>query len=143
MSERTLYIPEAMRNEIFEHASAGYPEEICGVLAGTGESERRLTGCYRAQNVHSENKTRRFLISPEDYRSAEIHAAEANAEVIGFYHSHPDHPAEPSEHDREFAWPWFVYIIVSVEKGHPKTMSGWELREDRTAFDPVRIVPVK
>ena len=72
---------------------------------------------------------------PQDYREAEKRASEAGGELLGFYHSHPDHPAQPSQYDLDHAWPFFSYIIVSVRAAVPEDMTSWRLREDRSAFD--------
>jgi Predicted metal-dependent protease of the PAD1/JAB1 superfamily len=79
-------------------------------------------------------QTHRFLIPPEEVRAAERAAAAAGLEIIGFFHSHPDHPARPSAFDREHAWPWYAYLIVSVEDGRAVDWRVWELQEDRSAF---------
>ncbi len=72
---------------------------------------------------------------PSDYRLAEQRAAEQGAELLGFYHSHPDHPARPSQFDLDHAWPTFAYIIVSVMSAHAADMTVWFLKEDRSTFD--------
>ena len=65
--------------------------------------------------------------------------SEKKLELIGWYHSHPDAPARPSEFDREHAWPWYSYIIVSVQKGEPRDTTSWRLHDDRAAYDPEEI----
>ena len=86
-------------------------------------------------NVTAEGPRRRFLVSPSDYRAAERHAADAGAELVGFYHSHPDHPAEPSQYDLDHAWPNFSYVIVAVGGGTPRAVRSWRLRADRSGFE--------
>ena len=71
--------------------------------------------------------------------NAEKRATELKVDLLGFYHSHPDHPARPSQYDLDHAWPFFSYIIVSVRSGKPEAMTSWRLREDRSAFDPERL----
>jgi proteasome lid subunit RPN8/RPN11 len=75
-------------------------------------------------------------VRPDDYREAERRATALGAELLGFYHSHPDHPARPSQYDLDHAWPFFSYIIVSVRAGVPEGMTSWRLRDDRSGFDP-------
>ena len=87
-------------------------------------------------NTTAEGPRRRFRIGPDDYRLAEARARERRGSIAGFYHSHPDHPARPSQYDLDHAWPFFSYVIVSVENGVPRDMTSWTLREDRSAFDP-------
>src|SRR5271169_191898 len=82
-----------------------------------------------------------FSITPEDFRAAERAAAERGLDLLGWYHSHPDHPARPSEFDREHAWPWYSYVIVSVDGGVPKDLTSWQLEDDRSKFQPEVVVP--
>ncbi len=121
-------------------AAETYPEECCGVLIGyDDESDKKVLYLYETENIHDDNRTRRFMIGPDDFIKAEKFSRERNAEIIGFYHSHPDHAAEPSEHDRDFAWPWYLYLIVSVVDGKPSKTQVWKLRADRNKFDEIQI----
>ena len=86
-------------------------------------------------NVTDEGPRRRFRVSAADYRAAERHAADAHAELVGFYHSHPDHPAEPSQYDLDHAWPNLSYVIVAVRAGEPEAVRSWRLLSDRSAFE--------
>jgi proteasome lid subunit RPN8/RPN11 len=88
------------------------------------------------RNARDDSPRNRFLILPEDFLQGEQEARRRGADIIGFYHSHPDHPARPSEYDREHAWPWYSYLILRVEQGTPREMTGWLLTEDRTRFVP-------
>ncbi len=81
----------------------------------------------------------RFLIRPEDFVASEREARKRGVDILGFYHSHPDHPARPSEFDREHAWPWYTYLILRVEQGVPRETTGWLLTEDRAQFLPEEI----
>jgi proteasome lid subunit RPN8/RPN11 len=81
----------------------------------------------------------RFLILSEDLVSSDREARRRGVDILGFYHSHPDHPARPSEFDREHAWPWYTYLIVAVEKGTPRDTTGWLLTEDRAKFLPEEV----
>ena len=90
---------------------------------------------FRLPNTTSAGARRRFRIGPADYRQAEARATERGGTLAGFYHSHPDHPARPSQHDLEQAWPNLIYVIVSVKAGQAGEMTAWRLRDDRTAFD--------
>jgi proteasome lid subunit RPN8/RPN11 len=76
-------------------------------------------------------------------RDAERAAKAQGLEVIGWYHSHPDHPARPSDFDRDHAWPWYSYIIVSVHEGVPKDMTSWRLKDDRSGYFEEKILPLK
>jgi proteasome lid subunit RPN8/RPN11 len=86
-------------------------------------------------NTTEEGPRRRFLVRPSDYRLAEQRAGELGGELLGFYHSHPDHPARPSQYDLDHAWPTFAYVIVAVANGAAADMTVWYLRDDRTIFE--------
>lgn len=89
----------------------------------------------RADSVVNSARNR-FLILPEDFIESDREAEKRGLDILGFYHSHPDHPARPSEFDREHAWPWYTYLILAVEKGVPRELTGWLLTEDRAKFLP-------
>ncbi len=123
------------------HATQTYPEECCGVLLGTERNgERQVCDVLEIRNTKDDQRTRRYLISPEDYRQAEVFAANEGVQVLGLYHSHPDHPAQPSQFDLDHALPWFSYVIVSVENNVAGTIRSWRLRDDRSAFDEEELV---
>ena len=114
-----------------------YPEECCGVLLGKEQNGRkRLSDILPLNNAREDSRRNRFLILPEDFVRSEREARARGMEILGFYHSHPDHPARPSDYDREHAWPWYTYLILAVEKGKPKAMTGWSLADDRASFLP-------
>ena len=120
--------------DIRRHASETYPDECCGALIASGDS---IVEAYRLPNTTSAGARRRFLIGPEDYRLAEGRAREARGALAGFYHSHPDHPAVPSQHDLAQAWPNLTYIIVAVSGGTPGDLKSWRLLEDRSGFEEI------
>ena len=93
-----------------------------------------VTATFALPNTTEEGPRRRFLVRPQDYREAERRAGELGVDLLGFYHSHPDHPARPSQYDLDHAWPFFSYIIVSVAGGRPEEMTSWRLLDDRSAF---------
>jgi proteasome lid subunit RPN8/RPN11 len=95
---------------------------------------------FRLTNRREDSPRNRFSITPEDFRTAERAATERGLELVGWYHSYPDHPARPSEFDREHAWPWYSYVIVSVDAGKPQQMTSWLLAEDRSHFNFEEIV---
>jgi proteasome lid subunit RPN8/RPN11 len=120
--------------EIRRHAAETYPDECCGALIA---SNGTIVEAYRLPNTTAAGARRRFLIGPEDYRLAEARARERQATLAGFYHSHPDHPARPSAHDLEQAWPNLAYIIVAVHDGSPGDLRAWRLLEDRSGFEEI------
>jgi proteasome lid subunit RPN8/RPN11 len=113
------------------HGAETYPDECCGALIGR---DGTVSATFALPNTTEEGPRRRFLVRPQDYREAEKRARAMGADLLGFYHSHPDHPAKPSQFDLDHAWPSFSYIIVSVRDGKPANMTSWRLEEDRSAF---------
>jgi proteasome lid subunit RPN8/RPN11 len=126
--ELTPHVDAAIR----AHGGDTYPNECCGALMGR---DGVVLETFALPNTTEEGPRRRFLVRPGDYREAERRASELGAELLGFYHSHPDHPARPSQYDLDHAWPFFSYVIVSVRQGVSEDMTSWRLREDRSAFD--------
>ena len=126
---------------IRDHARRDYPYECCGIMIGRTENDDKLVeGLRPIKNVHEEGHERRYSISPEDMFRVEREARQLGLSVIGFYHSHPDHPARPSEYDRVHAWPWYSFIIVSVMSGRAVKTTSWVLDDDRSKFAEERIV---
>lgn len=135
-----LNLTEEQRREIAAHGERGYPEEICGFLLGQASGDTKtVLSLLPIENIRQENRRRRFEISPDDFYQADMAARQGGRTILGFYHSHPDHPARPSEYDREHAWPWYSYIIVSVRNGRAADLTSWVLREDETRFDAEEI----
>ena len=126
---------------IHDHAKEAYPEECAGALVGMNvEGMKIVVDVWRAENTHEEERSRRFLIEPLKIKEFEERAAERDMDVLGFYHSHPDHPAEPSEYDREHAWPGWSYVIASVSAENVEDMRSWVLKGDRSGYDEEPIV---
>ena len=132
-----LSLKPGVNEDIRRHGAEAYPHECCGALYGKDGVE---TKTLALANTTEEGPRRRFLVRPQDYRDAERRATELGVDLLGFYHSHPDHPARPSQYDLDHAWPFFSYIIVSVRDGAPEEMTSWRLRDDRSAFDPEELV---
>ena len=118
--------------EIRRHAAETYPDECCGALIARNG---RIVEAFRLPNTTAAGARRRFRIGPSDYRVSEERASEKQATLAGFYHSHPDHPARPSQHDLEHAWPNLTYIIIAVNDGAPGDVTSWRLRDDRSGFE--------
>lgn len=127
-----LTLRAGAETDIRRHGRETYPHECCGALIGRGGV---VEEALALPNTSEEGTRRRFRIRPADYRVAERRAAARGGDLVGFYHSHPDHPARPSRYDLDHAWPVFAYVIVSVEDGEPAAMTSWRLREDRSAFE--------
>ncbi len=124
-------------DQIRAHGADTYPKEGCGFLLGTvtDDGENHVTALHRATNRRSENRERRYELTADDYRDADTAAQAQGLDVVGVYHSHPDHPARPSETDLEEAtFPGYTYVIVSVRSGTPEDVTAWTLAPDRSEF---------
>lgn len=137
MSGRVLKIGKDLLQRIHAHGVETYPHECCGALLGRDDdSSREVLDLLPLANRRNDSPRNRFEVTSDDVRLAEKSAREKQMDLIGWYHSHPDAPARPSEFDREHAWPWYSYIIVSIQKGEPRDTTSWRLRDDRAAYDP-------
>ncbi len=137
-----LILSKEQLARITQHSERSYPNEGCGILLGSIEGGRKVVAdVLPAGNAGEPQAQRnRYLIPPEDLLQGELLAEQRGLEVIGYFHSHPDHAASPSETDREQAWPGYSYLITSVQEGKAAGTSGWRLREDRTGFDQETLV---
>ena len=143
MNGPVLKIGNQLLQRVEAHGVETYPHECCGALLGRdGDLGREVVDLLPLANRRNDSPRNRFEVTPDDVRLAEQTAREKHLELIGWYHSHPDAPARPSEFDREHAWPWYSYIIVSVQAGEPRDTTSWRLRDDRGAYDPERIETV-
>ncbi len=132
----SLEISRLLLTRIREHGKSAYPQECCGLLVGKGKkSSKSVINLKPVKNSREDSLENRYLISPQDLLAADKEARQSGLDIVGVYHSHPDHPARPSEFDREHAFPWYSYIIVSVAGGKPEDLTVWTLRDDRSAFD--------
>jgi len=129
---RTCTLQPGVALVIRRHGEETFPHECCGALIGRDDV---VTHAEPLPNTTEEGPRRRFLVRASDYRIAEQRASELGGELLGFYHSHPDHPARPSQFDLDHAWPNFAYVIVSVMAGVSRLMTVWYLTEDRSRFD--------
>jgi proteasome lid subunit RPN8/RPN11 len=137
-----LRLAKNLEQEIRDHGARDYPNECCGAMLGTDNDAagREVRSLFPLINRRDDSPRNRFSITPEDFRAAEKAAAERGLDLLGWYHSHPDHPARPSEFDREHAWPWYSYVIVSVDGGAPRDLTSWQLEDDRSRFQPETVV---
>ena len=132
-----LKLTRKIETEIRQAGAEAYPNECCGILLGSkdgdGQSVKSLRPIVNARE--SGEQYHRFLITAEEMMEAELEARKLGLDIVGFYHSHPDHPAAPSEYDRDHALPFYHYIILRVAQGRPEEMTDWRLRLSREAFD--------
>ncbi|HEX7336504.1 MAG TPA: M67 family metallopeptidase [Gemmatimonadales bacterium] len=130
----TLRLSGGLIEEIRRRGERAYPAECCGVLAGRGGVPKEVSKLVPMTNRTDD--PHRYLIAPDDLRRVEAELRADGLDVLGYYHSHPDHPAAPSAFDLEHAWPWYSYIIVRVERGRAAELTSWVLDDDRSAMHP-------
>ena len=128
-----LAISKDLLNQIHEHGEQAYPEEGAGFLIGNPGKVESILPLQNARE--QEARHNRFLITPEAYLNAELTADNLGLSLIGVFHSHPDCPNIPSEYDREWAQPFFSYIITRVDDGKAMNSRSWRLVEDRSMFE--------
>ena len=133
----SLKIANALIERINKHIEAAYPGEGAGFLLGADGDVSEVLPLDNARE--EEARHNRFLLTPEDYLKAEMKAMELGVDLIGVFHSHPDCPNVPSEYDREWAQPFFSYIITRVDEGRVVSHRSWRLVEDRTKYDEEEI----
>ena len=132
----TLRLPGALADEIRRHGEAAYPAECCGAMVGRVEgAAKEVLRLSPAVNRRTDDP-HRYLIAPDDLRQLEREVREAGREIVGYYHSHPDHPARPSAFDAEHAWPWYSYLIVRIDRGRGVDMASWVLDDERPIMYP-------
>ncbi len=154
-----LHLAGKLADAIRDHGARDYPNECCGFLVGTAHPPTSDIGAgggitsappelgtgridtvtvarvVPADNTRLDAPRDRFEIDPAELVKVDRAARAEGLGVVGFYHSHPDAPARPSEYDREHAWPGYCYAIVSVQGGLPMDLKNWRLRDDRSRFD--------
>lgn len=144
-----LWIGAECVEKIRAHGVETYPHECCGALLGRDSDAaedgrpREILEVFPLVNQREDSPQNRFSVSARDVIAAEKAARAQGLDVIGWYHSHPDHPAQPSEYDREHAWPWYSYVIVSVRERAAREMTSWRLREERDRYDEEEIEEVR
>ena len=137
-----IILSKTQLNEIQLHGKEAYPEECCGAMLGkvNSNNEKVTEKIFRIENNWEnvsgtiETKNRRFAITAEDYKKLELEAKNLNLTLLGFYHTHPDHPAEPSGTDLSYAWPFFSYIIQSIKNRNADVINSFELDLDTNQF---------
>jgi proteasome lid subunit RPN8/RPN11 len=134
--------PQAL-HALQSHGEAAYPNEGAGLLLGRAADGRKTVEDILPLDNQwgAEEQYHRYLITPQDMLRGETEAARRGLDVVGIFHSHPDHPAEPSGFDRDWALPWYSYVITSLQQGRAIVSRSWRLREDRSQFDEEEIGP--
>jgi len=137
-------LSEELAARIRAHGANSYPHECCGALLGRERNgTREVLDAVALPNQRADSPRNRFSIAAGDVRAVEELARDQGLELLGWYHSHPDHLARPSEYDREHAWPWYTYLILSVPLGEPRLITAWRLADDRSRFlaEELEMVP--
>ncbi|MFB3906692.1 MAG: M67 family metallopeptidase [Acidobacteriota bacterium] len=131
-----LQLTQVQLDEIHRTAVSEYPHECCGIMIGSvANSHRMVTRLLVARNQRQDSLRNRYLIDPAVIYRVESELRGTGKAILGFFHSHPDEPARPSRYDREHAWPWYSYLIVSVIKGKTADTTVWQLKSDRSGFE--------
>lgn len=144
-SPKILRLTHAQDQQIRREGSSAYPNECCGIIYGVEKNGVRFVRSLEpVDNVFDEQQRyHRFSISAEQLMNAERAAGDRGELVLGFYHSHPDHPARPSEYDREHGWPFYSYVIVAIANREPGDTTSWQMNEGTEQFDPQPIEVVE
>ena len=126
---------------IRDHGRESYGDEACGAMFGLVDGDvRTVIRVAPLDNARNEERHRRFIVTPEDYRWAEREASLHGLTLLGFYHSHPDHPAYPSQYDLDHAFPFFSYVILAVDEGVPRAVRSFVLSDDRSRFNEESLI---
>lgn len=120
-------------------AKKSYPNECCGLLIGTNTVEKKVMEVRPVKNWNAERSHDRYVIERKEFEKVDKEAVKKGLQIIGVYHSHPDHPAIPSAYDTEHACSWFSYIIVAVENGVPTDVKSWVFNEEKRQFEEEKI----
>ncbi len=137
----TLYLPDGLLTKIRMHGEKLYPEEGAGLLLGTVEGDKRqVRDCMPLPNSFENSRRNRYLIAPQQMLTGEQTAESMGLDVVGVFHSHPDHPADPSSFDLQWALPWYSYLITTIEGGRARVTRSWRLSNNRTHFTEESVV---
>ncbi len=133
----TLRLPGTLLGQIRRLGEAAYPAECCGAMVGRtdGDGGKDVARLAPAVNRRTDDP-HRYLIAPDDLRRLEAEVRAEGLEIVGYYHSHPDHPARPSAFDTEHAWPWYSYLIVRIDRAHAADAASWVLDDERPLMHP-------
>lgn len=120
--------------EILDHVKKTYPLECCGLLAGIDKGQKEVIAVYALKNLNTKRACDRYEIDPAEYMKADQEAAKRGIQIIGVYHSHPDHPSRPSEFDASRAWEGYSYLIIAIKNGEECEFKSWIFLESEKTF---------
>lgn len=143
LGKSVINIPKHIYEEIINHSKDSYPHECCGVLLGGMLKGKKVFESHRAKNANTERANDRYIIDPKELHLIDRMARNQGMDIIGFYHSHPDHPDKPSPTDREWGQAGYSYIIVSVNKGTEVSARSWIFEEENEPFKEEKIKVVE
>ena len=126
-----IYINKTTYQKMLADAKAAYPNECCGVLLG---KDKKVATARLMENINKDRANDRYEVNPKELLKIEKEASAGRLEVIGFYHSHPDHPDRPSAFDRERGWPFYSYVIISVHNGKDVSVRSWTFEDEKEPF---------
>jgi proteasome lid subunit RPN8/RPN11 len=137
----SIKLTDEHRRAIEAHGKQTYPHECCGLMLGrVADGARIVDEVMPVDNARLDSPRNRYLIPPDEVVKGDRYARQRGLDIVGFYHSHPNVAARPSQFDLEHAWPWYSYIIVSIQDGAAAELNSWVLRDDRSQFDQEEIV---
>ncbi|GMR04997.1 MAG: M67 family metallopeptidase [Thermodesulfobacteriota bacterium] len=132
--KKNLKVTKEAYEVMIEHAKESYPEECCGILIGNTMTERKIFYVQKSININKERASDRYIIDPMEINLADKEARSQSLELMGFYHSHPDHPDRPSEYDRNMGQAGYSYIIISVKGGTDVSVKSWSFNNEDEPF---------
>lgn len=133
-----LWLPAVLQHELSRFAQASYPLEACGLLVGrAGDTKIDTVRVVPARNLNLERPEDRYLLDPQDFLATDRAARAEGLEIVGIWHSHPDHPARPSRTDLESAWEGYSYLIISTTADGAAALRSWRLVGDRFVEEAV------
>lgn len=139
LGKATIHIPRPVYDEIIQHAKDSYPEECCGFLVGKSMGDKKVWSVERGTNANTERARDRYVIDPREFLMTDKIARTQGLDILGFYHSHPDHPDRPSEFDREHGQPDYSYVIVAVDGGGKVSAKSWIFSKEDEPFREEKI----
>jgi len=129
-----ITIPASLLRRVYDHTEASYPHECCGLMIGAIGENKEVHAFRTCKNLNTERAHDRYDMDPLDMLRVEREFENSPWDIIGIYHSHPDHPSRPSQTDTDRAWPAYSYVIISVQKGTVATAQSWVLNEGERKF---------